>query len=227
MYKYEMHCHTSECSACSRIRAADLVDCYKKLGFDGIVVTDHFFNNGSTTVPKNLPWSQRISLFTVGYKEALKRGNEIGLDVLFGWEATFDGTDLLTYGLDEAWLTEHEDCDLLGINEYCDLVHQSGGYIVHAHPFREADYIKIIRLLPRKVDAVEVVNACNTDFANKMAHEYAENYSLQMVCGSDNHIGFREKIAALILDFRPKNTAEIMKAVMENRHKREIYEILM
>lgn len=226
MYKYEMHCHTAETSRCSGISAADLVDCYKKMGYDAVVITDHFLN-GNTVVPKNLPWKERIELFTGGYKAARERGKEVGIDVHFGWEVSHHGTDLLTYGLDEQWLTEHENCDLLTLNDYCDLVHKCGGYIVHAHPFREADYIDYIRLLPRKVDAVETINACRTDFENKMANQYADNYSLQKICGSDNHVGYRERVAALLLDFRAKNSAEIMKAVMENRHKREVYDVLL
>lgn len=227
MYKYEMHCHTADSSRCSHISAADLVDCYKKMGYDAIVVTDHFFNNGSTVAPKDLPWNERVSMLLRGYKAALARGTEVGIDVHLGWEVTHRGTDLLTYGLDENWLLRHEDCDLLTLNDYCDLVHESGGYMVHAHPFREADYIDYIRLLPRKVDAVETINACRTEFENKMANQYADSYSLPKMCGSDNHKGYQERVAALLLDFKAENSAEIMKAVMENRHKREIYDVLL
>lgn len=226
MYKYEMHCHTSQTSGCSRIKAEDLIDCYKKLGYDGVVITDHFFN-GNSTVPRNLPWKKRIELFMQGYRAAKMRGDGVGVDVLFGWEISYHGTDFLTYGLGEEWLLKNENCDLLSLGDYSDLVHRSGGYIVHAHPFREADYIDMIRLLPRKVDAVETINACRTDFENSMANQYADNYSLAKICGSDNHVGYLDRVAALVIDFRAKNSGEIMKAVMENRHKREIYDVLI
>ena len=56
----------------------------------------------------------------------------------------------------------------MDVNSYCDFVRAEGGFIVQAHPFRESNYIDMIRLLPRKVDAVEVNNACITDFENKL-----------------------------------------------------------
>ena len=83
----------------------------------------------------------------------------------------------------------------------------------------------MIRLLPRKVDAVETINACRTDFENSMADQYADNYSLLKFCGTDNHVGMRERLASLELDFRAESINDIMKAVMENRHKIKLYSL--
>lgn len=217
MYKYEMHCHTTETSNCSHISGAQLADFYKSAGYDGIVVTDHFFN-GNCAVPRALPWKNRVELFARGYKNAKKRGDEIGLDVFFGWEFTYvDGTDFLTYGLDEDWLIKHKDCDKMRITDYCDLVHESGGYVVQAHPFREDDYIEMIRLLPRHVDAVETLNAGRRDFENLMADHYADSYGLKKFCGTDNHWGMRDRLAVLSLDFRAGSAADILKAVVDGK----------
>ena len=90
---------------------------------------------------------------------------------------------------------------------------------MHAHPFREAGYIEMIRLLPRNVDAVETLNAGRTDFENKMADQYADNYCLPKMCGSDNHTGMRDRLAVLELDFRAENSAEIIKAVIDGNAK--------
>jgi predicted metal-dependent phosphoesterase TrpH len=51
----------------------------------------------------------------------------------------------------------------------------------------------MIQLLPRKVDAVEIINACRKDFENRLAAQYAENYGLQIFAGSDNHVAERQK----------------------------------
>lgn len=223
MFKYEMHCHTAETSACARVPAADMVDHYKRLGYTGLVITDHFLN-GNTTVPRDLPWRERVERFTEGYRKAKARGDEIGLDVFFGWEFTFGfGSDFLTYGLDEKWLHAHPDCDKLHINDFCDLAHESGGYVAHAHPFREAGYIDIIRLTPRKVDAVETINACRTDFENRMADLYADNYELTKICGSDNHSAVQPRYAALELDFRAGSIHELIDAVRAGRHTIKLY----
>ncbi len=215
MYKYETHCHTSETSRCSHISGAGLADFYKAAGYDGIIITDHFFN-GNCAVPDFLGWKTKVELFCRGFEAAKKRGDEIGLDVFFGLEFTYvDGTDFLTYGIDKQWLLKNRDCDKMRITDYCDLVHKSGGFVIQAHPFREDSYIEMIRLLPRHVDAVETLNAGRKDFENKMADQYADNYCLKKFCGSDNHTGMRDRLAVLGLDFRAKSVDEIMKTVAD------------
>lgn len=47
-YRYETHMHTAEGSRCGRMPAAEMVRAYKKLGYTGVFVTDHFLTE---TVP--------------------------------------------------------------------------------------------------------------------------------------------------------------------------------
>lgn len=224
MYKYEMHCHTSETSRCGKLDGAKMADFYKSMGYSGLVISDHFLN-GNTIVPKSLPWEERINLFCAGYDAAKKRGDKIGLSVFFAWENSYGGTDFLTYGLSKEWLLEHKYCDLLPAKQYLELARSSGGYLVQAHPYREAGYIDMIRLMPRDVDAVETINACRTDFENHMADFYADSYGLTKTCGTDNHVGKRERIAALELDFEAKSLDEIISAIKDNKHKISMYNL--
>lgn len=214
IYKYELHCHTSESSRCGKTSGAEMADFYKKAGYTGLVVTDHFLN-GNTTVPQDIPWKDRIELYCKGYENAKKHGDEIGLDVFFGFE--FSG-DFVILGLDKEWLLEHEDCDKLKNVEFLSLVRQDGGYSIHAHPFRESAYTKTLRIFPREVDAIETINAGNTDFQNSIANYIAERYSVTKACGSDNHIGMREKICAVNLKYRAKNLSELIDAMKKNEH---------
>lgn len=211
-YFYEMHSHTSEVSKCSRITGADLAVFYKNCGFSGLFITDHFLN-GNTTVSRELPWEESISLFCRGYENANEKGLQIGLDVFFGWEYSFRGTDFLTYGLDRDWLLYHPEIMELSVNDYCDLVHESGGFITQAHPFREAFYIDMIRLFPRKVDAVEIFNATMTGFVNDRAGEYADSYGLLKAAGSDNHTGHMEKLYAMSVSKRLSDGNDMMEAI--------------
>ena len=211
-YKYETHAHTSQVSICSRIGAVELVRFYKEKGYRGLCVTDHFIT-GNTTVSKTLPWAQQIELFCKGFELASQEGKRTGLDVFFGWEHSFRGTDFLTYGLDKEWLLSHPELAELDLNQYSDLVRASGGFIVHAHPFREAGYIDMIRLLPRKVDAVETDNACRTDFENKLAGEYADHYNLCKMAGSDNHVGSLKRLAGIQVPRPFKDINELIQAI--------------
>jgi len=68
--------------------------------------------------------------------------------------------------------------------------------VVHAHPYREANYIPEIRLTPDWVDAVEAVNAVHSNTSSrshynpeydKRALEYARKNHLPITAGSDIH----------------------------------------
>ena len=189
MYKYETHLHTAEGSTCSQTPAVEMVKAHKNAGYDGIFVTDHFFN-GNTTVPRELPWQDRIELYCKGYESALQAGSEVGLTVLFGVEFTVQGADFLLYGIDKEWLKEHEFYLTVGDERALfRLVHEAGGFIVHAHPFRDYPYIPHISLYPHDVDAVEWINASHgkDSVFNYNAKQYAEMFGLTVTGGSDTH----------------------------------------
>lgn len=186
-YIYETHMHTAEASACASGTAAEMVRAYADLGYAGIIVTDHFFN-GNSVIPEHLPWEKRVELFCRGYENALNEGRKAGIHVFFGWEYNFDGTEFLTYGLDREFLLNHPDMLSWPVEKYVNKVHEHGGFIVHAHPFREAFYIPEIRLFPHLVDGVEVINASHRNPAfNERARLYAEKHGLLQLSGSDAH----------------------------------------
>ena len=106
---------------------------YKEAGYTGIIVTDHFFY-GNTSVDRSLPWEEWVRRFCLGYEHAKAEGERIGLSVFFGWEACYEGTEFLVYGLDQAWLLAHPQIKDASIREQYALVHEGGGIISHAHP---------------------------------------------------------------------------------------------
>lgn len=187
-YKYETHVHTAEASRCATATGAEMARAHKKKGYQGIFVTDHFFN-GNTAVPRDLPWEERVELFCKGYENALKEGKKIGIDVFFGFEYGCHGTEFLVYNLDKHWLLAHEDIDKWKPRDAFARMRADGGFIVQAHPFRERDYIDHIQLFPRDVDGVEAVNGAQLlePWMNERAAIYAKMYNLPMTAGSDSH----------------------------------------
>ena len=188
-YKYELHLHTKEGSACASLDGAAQARLYKSLGYDGVFITDHFFG-GNTAVPRNLPWEQRIHLFCEGYRHAKEEGDRIRLKVFFGLETGFSGTEFLIYGVTEEWLAAQTDMMSWSIEEQYEHVHAAGGLVIHAHPFREASYIPQILLYPEHVDGVEVYNVENDrrdPKFNERALEYARKHHLPMTGGGDAH----------------------------------------
>lgn len=193
-YRFEMHCHTAQTSRCSRFDGGDMARFYKSIGYDGIIVTDHFFN-GNTTVSREGEWSERVAAFAAGYEAAKRVGDEIGLKVFFAWEYSIQGNDFLTYGLDADWLRSTPEVMEWNLNEYLANVRSLGAFVTHAHPFRQAGYIAMIRLLPDLCDAVETDNSSMKDEVNARAVWYAEQYGLIKASGSDNHNPGRERLA--------------------------------
>lgn len=189
IYKYETHCHTKQGSACGVNTGAEMARFYYNNGYSGIIVTDHFFN-GNTAIDRSLPWEGKIELFYDGYEDAASEGDKLGLKVFFGWEFGYRGADILTYGLDKDFLLKYKDLHLYKIDDYANLIHSEGGYLVHAHPFRLAPYLPESGgpLFPELVDAVEVRNIAHRDLSfDKKAYDYAKKHNLDMISGSDNH----------------------------------------
>jgi len=194
-YLYETHLHTLPVSRCAHFSVRENLEFYKKLGYEGVFLTNHFIDS-----PKDKRWlpsyEENIHYFFSDYETALEIGKEIGLKVFFGVETTHGGTDFLVYGLDKAWFLAHPEIMDMKKREQLEYYMENGALVIQAHPFREAKYIDHIRLFPRSVHGVEIVNGCRTDFENRLAEQYAKNYALLPFAGSDNHKGPDQKILA-------------------------------
>lgn len=218
IYKYDTHMHTSEGSACSNSTAYEMADKFKSEGYTGIIVTNHFFN-GNTSVPYDLPWKERIERYNLGYEKAKERGEQIGLDVFFGFEYGNGQADFLVYGLDAAWLYEHPEILDMTCPEFIDFAHKYNGFVVHAHPFRMENYIHSFTLCPRYEDAVEIVNASNRlSSFNDHAKEYAKWYNLPVTAGSDSHnTSNRFFPGGIAVDYKFKSVNDYIDAVKNGK----------
>lgn len=197
MYKYETHLHTSPVSRCARVNVRDNLEFYKALDYDGIFITNHFIG-GSIGIDYNKPYEEQIHFFFSDYENALEIGKELEIKVFCGVEMTYGGTDFLIYGLDKDWFLAHPDIMQMKIRDLLKLMADSGALIIQAHPFFEASYIDHIRLFPRDVHGVEVINATRSDEVNNMAKIYAEHYGLLRFAGTDNNRGAnKDKLAGI------------------------------
>lgn len=214
MYKYDTHVHTAEASGCATASGAEQARRYKELGYDGIIITDHFFN-GNSAIHNYYDWYDRVRQFCKGYENAKAEGDRIGLKVFFGIEYSYFGTDLLTYGIDKDWLYQNDNIMDVSVYEYIKRVHDAGGIIVHAHPFREASYINEVKLMPKWVDGVEVYNAGNYDEKfNERAKWYAEQYNLPITAGTDNHHLIAERISGICTEQPLESIEDYIDAVV-------------
>ena len=214
-YLYETHVHTSESSRCGQNSAAAQVRTYKKRGYTGIIITDHFVHGCWRYLP--LPWEVKMKHVAAGYRAAKKEGIKCDLDVFFGWEFTVDGNDFLTYGLDIDFLLGHPNLDKLSLPEYSHLVRGVGGYIAQAHPYRNrANKGNKLPVDPKFLDGIEVYNALDARSANNAngkALAFAKAHNLPMQAGSDSHGVDIPIVSGIKLGKRAENIFDIIEAI--------------
>ena len=168
----DLHVHTSEASPCSSAPVGDLVTEAKRIGLDGICLTDH----NHVWDPKTLVELRQRHDFLI------LRGNEI---------ATDQG-DMLVFGFDG------DIKEVMRLDELRRKVLKTGGFIIAAHPFRGFLTFGIgqLGLTPEKamerplfqhVDAVEVLNSKVSDKENRFSSQVAAGLGLPGTGGSDAH----------------------------------------
>lgn len=242
MYTYEMHCHEYLSSKCGRFTPEELARTYAQQGFDGIVVTDHFFN-GNCAINWDLPWKERVEQFCSGYEQVKEAGKKYGLDVFFGFEYSVNnrpggkyfcnpahpeknspvGCDFLIYGLGKEWLLSKDESILdMEVNDFMQMVRKEGGFVVQAHPFRlEKSYMNHISLFPLFTDGVEVLNSKPNTMgrANKLAKKYAKEYNFYRIAGSDAHGNDREYFAVVKTSEKAESIHDLIRQIKERTVK--------
>ena len=213
-YMYETHVHTLESSKCAVSSAVDMAKAHKAAGYTGMIITNHNWG-GNTCVDTKLSWCDFLDNFFEPYYRAKKWADANDFQVFYGYEAGYDGTEFLIYGITIEWMKAHPELRDATVEEQFQLIDAAGGLVVHAHPFRETWYIAETRLFPEHVHAVEGLNASHSspyiinnkhkaEF-NDRAVEYALKLGMPITGGSDTHnvelIGggtaFRRKLSSI------------------------------
>lgn len=180
----DMHTHSSGISGCCRLNVFEIVDAAKKVGLDGIILTNHYDSEGYLDYGSKADY---VENYIKEYYDAKAYGEKVGLKVFFGIEVTAEFMErihLLVYGVTEDFLRQNPEIYNLSLKELYELVHENGGILVEAHPFRhncpilDTDYL----------DALEI----NCHPIYKTTHyedvrEGALKGGVKLTCGSDYH----------------------------------------
>ncbi|WP_138207556.1 PHP domain-containing protein [Haloimpatiens lingqiaonensis] len=159
----DTHIHESKYSSDSKMTLEEVIEQAKKIGLDGICITDHdndFIREEAKEVAKKMN-------FTV----------IVGAEIL-----THEG-DVLVFGMDKlpdkkihAW-------------ELTDMVHEKGGIAISAHPFRNnnrglGENIRRTKYL----NAIETFNGSTLPHHNLQGFTLAVELGIPSVGASDAHI---------------------------------------
>lgn len=158
--KFDLHIHSSysrDASASPR----DIVKRCRKVGLDGLAVTDHNAFEGSL--------------------EAYELGRSEGILIIRGVEVSSNEGHVLALGVREIVPRGLE------IIETVDKIHAAGGVAVAAHPHRFPSGMRLDLAREGKFDAIEVVNGASSSRSNRLARKVAERKGSPVVGGSDAH----------------------------------------
>ena len=170
----DIHTHSYPASSCSSISEDRLIEEAKRIGLDGICLTDH-----------NYVWDpDRVKALTQKHGFLVLRGNEI----------TTDQGHMLVFGLD----TNIKEGRIIKLDELRREVKEADGYMIVVHPFRgfltfgmEQLGLNLEKAMERPlfkyVDAIEVMNGKVTKEENDFASEVADGLGLPGIGGSDAH----------------------------------------
>lgn len=217
-YFYDLHVHSKECSGCAATSAADMVIASKNAGYSGFVLTNHFLS-GNNCVPKELPWEERVAYYWNAYLEAKRVGDEVDFDVFFGIEHHYGyAREILIYGIDYDFLAAIPDFCNLPAEEICERVHKVGGFVSHAHPFRERGYIPVgdYNMDYSYLDAIEILNSANREIEDLRAKELQESLGLAFTAGNDLHYAPHLESfpkSGIVFDKRLRTNEELLAAL--------------
>lgn len=217
MNKMDLHIHTAQVSPCGSVTAKDLVELYHEKGYEGLVITDHYFK-GFFEDLVHLTWEQKIHHFLEGYKVALHYGSQFSMTILLGMEIRLesDPNDYLVYGIDEEFLIHNPKLYDLSVSELLEKVREHHLMIFQAHPFRKGMHRNYIPLL----DGFECYNGNRRhDSGNLLAEKFLEETQLIGISGSDFHELEDLAYGGIVLQHKVESMEQLMRVLKSKEFK--------
>ena len=217
-YKIELHAHTSPVSLCADIEADEVVRRYAELGYDAIVITNHFSYQYRNRFEKEPTAEEFVDWYLSDYNKAVEAGKKYGIVVILGAEFCFNNgeirNDYLAFGLDRELLIESFYRIPYTIETYKENEKLKDVLIIQAHRFRD----NMTEIDPKFIDGLETFNMhIKHNSRNAKAVMFAKENNLNIVTvGSDYHHSGGEGITALLTKTLPKNSFEL-KELLKTR----------
>lgn len=218
-YQIELHAHTSPASGCSQITPKEMVETYKNLGYDAVVITNHFIYQHDSREKE-----EYIKAFLYDFEETKKYGDESGLKIYLGAEIRFTecNNDYLIFGVNEKMLFEIYDLLPFGIENFRKNYPMPDSVFVRAHPFRDGmqsidtalvDGIEVFNMHPGHNSRVGIASVCADE----------NNISI-ITAGSDFHHPNRnhEGVSALRGAYLPEDSFDLAKLLKSADYLLEI-----
>lgn len=188
----DLHMHEMRFSKDSYLSLEEIVEIARKRGLDAVCVTDHD---------------------SMGLKEfAAEYSRKTGFPIFVGVEYYSLQGDILAFGID-SFPEERIDAQ-----DFIDYVHEQGGVVVSAHPFRHnrrglEENLDTLR----GVDAIEILNGSTLPDATMKAVEYARKHGFAVTGGSDCHYPDKVGICATYFPDEIRTMDDLVAAIRESK----------
>ena len=173
--KFDLHCHTKEGSLDSKVSLLRYIYEYKKIGYDGFMITDHNSYRGCKAWDEIKDWPELE-----------------GFTVIKGLEYDTKDAGHVLVILPDGIYPKLFKVRGMRLRKLIYDVHSLGGILGLAHPFgvsssssmgfRKFDYSLLYEL-----DFIEVFNTCESPDSNAAAQELADKLGLPGFAGTDSH----------------------------------------
>lgn len=192
--RFDPHVHSDGVSKCSRVSVEELIEQKIKLGYDGVVLTNHC-----------QPWyyppeehAAYIENVIAEYKRGKAYGETRNFSVWLGLEATITDPaygDYLLYGVTEEFLRKTPCLYQLSLKDLYALCQENGVTLVEAHPLRDGCHLGD----PQYLDGIEInCTPCDLEKKDEILRIAKEN-GLLVTCGTDYHFPERDIRAGILV----------------------------
>ncbi len=214
----DTHVHTAEISPCGKLNAGELTELYRRAGYHGIIVTDHF-SPYCNIFSRPDSWADKVAAFMGGFHKVRACGKSSGIKVFFGIELTVEGpkrADYLLLGADKEFLLDNPDILTISLEDLKERTKDRNILIIQAHPFRsEEDPSQ-----PHLLDGIEIFNGNpRQESRNHRAAAFARKHGLLQTSGSDAHQQEDVGIGGIVLPYTPVDINEITAMICTGRHR--------
>lgn len=192
----DLHAHSSGISKCCRIPIEQVIKEAKRVGLDGIVLTNHYQKNYVT----DGDYAAFAARYIAEYEYAASLVEGTDFRIFFGIEVTMEqypGVHMLIYGVGTDFLTAHPTLFDCTQEELYRLVGQAGGMLVQAHPMRIQNRLLNTKLL----DGIEI--SCPPLYEGTHLAELTEiaaRTGLILTAGGDFHADTHRPRCGVYLD---------------------------
>lgn len=212
MIKIDPHVHSNGISLCSHVDCRTIIEEKRKLGYDGVVLTNHC---QSWYYPAE-EHAQYIERVIEEFHRGKAYADERGFRFYLGLEVTVTEphySDWLLYGVTEEFLRATPCLYQLSQKQLFSLCEENGILLVQAHPFRPGIFLGD----PAYMHGVEI-NCTPGDLERaELVEGFAAEHGLLVTCGTDYHSVDRTYFGGILIPACCQTAKEIAEYLFKEK----------